>query len=198
MTSAATRPDFSHAPEVVGIYEWLAANGVDEWLPEHPAITINQQTSTITYTAFVWTGPRGWDMDHTLGDRDGPLTERRTVPLVASLDGETALRIAHMRAEPTIVGYVDKSILVEVDGIEAAIGTVSVPVTLSAPASTAGPVVDVYLRVSAADPEVTVDQPTHDGCPADITLAAYVKTGDDRTHIGHLVCCAECRPTLPD
>lgn len=69
------------------VYEWLKANGVDEWLPDEPDIYV--AGGELTYTAWVWDGPRGWDMDHVrVEDRGGGpagVFELRTVPLLVPL-----------------------------------------------------------------------------------------------------------------
>ncbi len=90
---------------------------------------------------------------------------------------------------PTVVGYVDKSILVDLDGTEIVVGTASVPVTFSPPDD------DGEIEVGAGPVNVTLDTPSHDGCPADLALPAYVRTGDDRSAIGDILCCTDCQPT---
>lgn len=60
------------------VYDWLAENGVNEWLPENPRIVVAGQQ--IVFTAFVWVkGPAGWDHEHMHPDMD---TITRTVPLL--------------------------------------------------------------------------------------------------------------------
>lgn len=95
----------------------------------------------------------------------------------------------------TIVGYVDKSIFVQVDGGEAVVGTVTAPVTFTSPDPD---VVGIAVQAGTGPAEVTIDDPEHAGCPADITLAAYVKTGDDHTSIGSFTCCTGCQPAPYD
>lgn len=74
------------------VYDWLAANGVDEWLPQRPAFHVEGgDTPTLTYTSYLWSGERGWDAEHIarredLGDRGDTLTELRTVPLLVAAD----------------------------------------------------------------------------------------------------------------
>lgn len=67
------------------VYDWLAANGVNEWLPEYPAIVVGP--SRITFTSFVWLGRPGWDAEHMHPAGD---TLTRSVPLVVSPSSEVA------------------------------------------------------------------------------------------------------------
>lgn len=78
-----TRPNLQ-PPELNEVLDWLAANGIDEWLPERPTITIDYGLSQITYTAFQFTGERGWDVANLASHRDDIHTEERTVPLLVS------------------------------------------------------------------------------------------------------------------
>lgn len=94
-------------------------------------------------------------------------------------------------AEPTVVGYVDKSIFVEVDGVEIVVGMATVPVTFRQP-DTAG-----HVETDAGPVQITFDFTGHGGCPADLYLPNYVKVGDDRHVIGETGCCAKCQPTSP-
>lgn len=81
-------------------YDWLARNGVDEWLPENPTITI--EDGSLTYTSYRWSGPRGWDVENIerTDDKAGLMAEDRTVPLVVPPDDRT---IAAMRARGATV-----------------------------------------------------------------------------------------------
>lgn len=74
-----TRPDL-HPPELNEIRDWLVANGIDEWLPEDPVITV--AGDQIMYTAFQFTGERGWDPGNLAVHANGVHTEIRTVPLL--------------------------------------------------------------------------------------------------------------------
>jgi hypothetical protein len=65
------------------LYDWLAANGIDEWIPEAPAFRVDPAAGTLTYTSYMWVGPRGWSDTHIDVDAEGPLLEQRTVPMVA-------------------------------------------------------------------------------------------------------------------
>lgn len=80
------RPAFQRNATVVRnaavVYDWLAANGVNEWLPENPIVEIDPTAGTIRYTAFVWDGPRGWDADHMRVVGNDVAREWRTVPLL--------------------------------------------------------------------------------------------------------------------
>lgn len=63
------------------LYDWFAANGVHEWLPDHLIATT--RGGQLTFTAFRWVGDRGFDADNIrlpVDDQD-PVTEPRTVPL---------------------------------------------------------------------------------------------------------------------
>jgi hypothetical protein len=77
-------------PEWIGphhqiFYDWLSANGIDEWIPEDPLIQIVGRE--IRYLSFVWAnGERGWDMDRIVVDDYGAPLEERRVPLVRPVD----------------------------------------------------------------------------------------------------------------
>jgi hypothetical protein len=96
MANQARRPRWRNStPDIAAIYDWLLANGVDEMLPERPTITIDEAAGAITYTAFVWDGPRGWDANNwrLTPANDGAhdvVTEMRTVPLRVTPDGRVA------------------------------------------------------------------------------------------------------------
>lgn len=87
------------------IFDWLAANGVDEWLPEHPQFVTRGRpgSGTLTYTAYVWDGPRGWDSSHIRrADEGGAVTELREVPLLQE-PSEDVRELCHSR--PTLVEH---------------------------------------------------------------------------------------------
>lgn len=96
MSNAAvkTRPPMPDFPDGAAVYDWLKANGVDEWLPEGSTITLDRDARTITYTSFVWEGPRGWDAMNFRADDVAAPTERRTVPLLVEPDADTARVLA--------------------------------------------------------------------------------------------------------
>lgn len=78
MPDTATRPAFSD--DEAAIYDWFAANGVDEWVPDDfGPVEVDTGAGTLTYTAFTVElgGERGWGREWI-----GPGTERRTVALV--------------------------------------------------------------------------------------------------------------------
>jgi hypothetical protein len=75
MGEQKNRPAISGRPAQV-VYDWLDDNGVAEWLPEDPVILVAGQR--IVYTAFKWSGPRGWDIANVDPDFD---TTVRAVPL---------------------------------------------------------------------------------------------------------------------
>lgn len=80
-TSPAGRPQMQ--PPYDELYDWLVANGINEWIPEAPALRIDPAAGTLTYTSYLWSGPRGWSADGFQVDADGdPAVEQRTVPLV--------------------------------------------------------------------------------------------------------------------
>ncbi len=58
MVPPVPRPELTG--ELLEVYEWLRANGVDEWVP--PGLLVRVEGTTLAYTAYVWSGPRGWDM----------------------------------------------------------------------------------------------------------------------------------------
>jgi hypothetical protein len=72
------------------VYDWLAANGVDEWIPERPTFTVD--AGTLTYSAWRWQvdrggrSLRGWDVGNVeLAGAYDIAREDRTVPLVSPL-----------------------------------------------------------------------------------------------------------------
>jgi hypothetical protein len=75
------------APAYRACYEWLAANGIDELLPDRPLIIIDHPAQRLSVTCWVWgPGADRWGRDLTvtrLGD--GLATEERTVPLTQPL-----------------------------------------------------------------------------------------------------------------
>lgn len=76
------------------VYDWFAANGVNEWLPESPVIEVSGDS--ITYTAFVWErgARRGWNFDDVRLDADGSaVLERRTVPLRVAPSPQVSLAV---------------------------------------------------------------------------------------------------------
>ncbi len=73
------------------VYAWLAANGINEPLPEDPTIVV--AGNRIIYTSFVWLGPPGWDAEHMHPDGD---TITRTVPLLQPPDDEVADILAEL------------------------------------------------------------------------------------------------------
>lgn len=81
MTKPAHRPKME--PHYAEVYDWLALNGINEWLPQGPTLDI--RGDRLTYTAFVWNGPRGWDSSHIAMRRGEAPVERRTVPLLVPL-----------------------------------------------------------------------------------------------------------------
>lgn len=77
--SKTPRPQFS--ARHTELFDWLHLNGVDEWIPPKPQFEVVD--GELTYTAYQWTGPRGWDKNCILaGGARGPATEFRTVPLL--------------------------------------------------------------------------------------------------------------------
>jgi hypothetical protein len=91
MTQPAVRPDSTWTPDTLAVYDWLRANGVDEWLPQHPTITTDGQT--LTYSTLQWDGERGWDASnirpfqpHEPATRTVPLQEPMPANVRAILD----------------------------------------------------------------------------------------------------------------
>jgi hypothetical protein len=93
--------------------------------------------------------------------------------------------------QATTVGYVDKSIFVQVDGAEVVVGMVTVPVTFNGPDSNGN------VDTNTGPVQITIDHPDHNGCPENLPVATYIRTGDERTPAGDLLCCTECQPTSP-
>jgi hypothetical protein len=99
-------PSREHSPEFATVVDWLAGNGIDEWVPREPTFTV--AGDEITYTAYVYEDDqRGWDASKMAVGRDfDVLTEERTVPLrvppteqvraafAALADGDEAYRAA--------------------------------------------------------------------------------------------------------
>jgi hypothetical protein len=84
------------------LYDWLAANDVDEVLPEHPIIEVNAAAATIRYTAFQWDGPRGWNYAHLRVGRQDVGREWRTVPLTVPPSPDVVM--AAMLGSAAIIG----------------------------------------------------------------------------------------------
>lgn len=87
-----------HGP-VAAVYDWLAANGIREWLPENPVIVVAD--NRIVFSAFVWTGPPGWDPQHIHPDFD---TVTRTVPLQVPPSPRVAETLTEMELFATLHG----------------------------------------------------------------------------------------------
>lgn len=80
----SARPESLTKEPYAAAYDWLAANGIDEWLPEGG--TIKVKGGRITYTAFQFEGGRrGYDGADIVVKGDVAATEQRTVPLVVPL-----------------------------------------------------------------------------------------------------------------
>ncbi len=80
------------------------------------------------------------------------------------------------------------------DGQPVKIGTLNIPLHLTANPLPAGTDATVRLdvgevKVRVGEPHATVDLPDHDGCPEDLTLCAYVAAGDASINVGELTCC---------
>lgn len=96
----SARPESLTKEPYVAAYDWLAANGIDEWLPAHAAITVRR--GQITYTGFQFeNGRRGYDASAILVRGDDAVTEERTVPLVVSLTDKAraAFRVTGLTLE---------------------------------------------------------------------------------------------------
>ncbi len=62
------------------VYDWLAQNWVNEWLPENPRVVVAGQQ--IVFTSFVWVNGRGgWDMEAVRRLHPDYDTVTRRVPL---------------------------------------------------------------------------------------------------------------------
>lgn len=87
-TSRTSRPELS-PPAAKHLYDWLAKNGIDEWIPAYPKIVVSG--GQLTYTAFAFSGPRGYDAEHIAltPDKTDVEYEMRTVPLLVMPDAET-------------------------------------------------------------------------------------------------------------
>lgn len=76
------RPPFE--PRIAVLYDWLKANGVDEWIPIKPEIRVHG--GKLSYRSFNWDGPRGWDAANLSPDQDDQ--PMRTVPLVVPMPNQ--------------------------------------------------------------------------------------------------------------
>lgn len=78
MTESPVKPAFS--PPFKAANDWLEANGVSEWIPENPTISV--VGDQLTYTAFRFEGDRrGFDTKAIVVIGLDVATEDRTVPL---------------------------------------------------------------------------------------------------------------------
>ena len=70
------------------LFDWMAQNGVDEYLPEHPKVKIVD--GALTYWSFVWDGPRGFKGEGIAvhPTESDALYEWRTVPLIVNPPAE--------------------------------------------------------------------------------------------------------------
>ncbi len=83
----STRPSGVFTAEQEELLDWLAANGIDEYVPEDTTFDIVD--GQISYTSFVWSEghERGWDRHIKVTTDDDPTAEHdtvyetRTVPL---------------------------------------------------------------------------------------------------------------------
>lgn len=75
------------------VYDWLAENDVDEWLPEHPVIVVS--CGRIRFTAF---GPAGWDFT-SITRWNSYDTVTRSVPLVTRPSPAVAALLKQVRVD---------------------------------------------------------------------------------------------------
>lgn len=84
------RPGYIQGDAAV-ICDWLAANGIREWVPENLSVHVDTSGDPLlTYTSHLWRGERGWDGGNIAvrGEGEDRLTEveLRTVPLLMPPD----------------------------------------------------------------------------------------------------------------
>jgi len=70
-------------PAVGAVYGWLAANGICEWLPEHPIIEVGLDSISYTAFGFMSDSCRGWEPQYMAVEDGAVVVEWRTVPLRA-------------------------------------------------------------------------------------------------------------------
>ncbi len=191
-----TRPKDWGDPNIRLCYDWLAANGVDEMLPEDPRICIDQDSGTISYTAFGWDGPRGWDAANIgITATHDVRTERRTVPLVVAPDEvayDALVRNGVLMAttdRPTGNVVLDLTV-----GDHIRVGTLVLPVHADTTTCRHLDQVGGLVTVSTGDPLILIDA-AHPACREDVDLPSYVDVAGSRYEVGTLTCCAECDPT---
>jgi hypothetical protein len=82
------------SPEVTVVSDWLAANGIDELLPDQPTFVVGH--GRIIYGGFKFEDDeRGYDTDKILSDGIATvLREDRIVPLVSELTDEVRAAFA--------------------------------------------------------------------------------------------------------
>lgn len=99
-----TRPAM-YPSALATVYDWLAANGIEEYLPDNPRLTIDG--GTLTYTSYVWPvdSNRGWDLEPV---EHLHLTHPRTVPLVEPMPDEVRAILADNGAEVIEVAEVNE------------------------------------------------------------------------------------------
>lgn len=85
--------------ECEAIYDWLAANGVSEWLPENPRIAVAD--GAIVFSAFAWVGPAGWNLANIHPTFDEVI---RTVPLRCPPTSDVAGWLAELDMFATLHG----------------------------------------------------------------------------------------------
>lgn len=78
-------PTRDSSPEFATVCDWLAANGIDEWLPEDPTFVVqDEHVKRIVYRGFQFDGDeRGYDLDKISAGYVQVLHEDRSVPLLA-------------------------------------------------------------------------------------------------------------------
>ncbi len=208
---------FEH-PDEQAVMAWLEANGVAEWLPEHPVIEVWNGANEIRYSSFVWDGPRGYDSENIalhgpMGHQYLPI-EQRIVPLVVPAD-ENIERILNDRystaakhlAEVNSTGLLKRAIHVYAsDGIRYQVGHIEVPVTIECEPPTGVDARQVTARVVPGAPVVKIAVGEHEGCSGDLALHAVIDSGNGRIEhgrgvnetieIGKLFCCSDCEPRL--
>lgn len=91
------RPHFTRADKVGEVYDWLAANGVEELLPLDPVLTICG--GKLSFTAFQWKAAPCWNLDQVVVEDGVMLTESRTVDLVAPVTPRLRELAAQLQVE---------------------------------------------------------------------------------------------------
>lgn len=105
-------PHRDHSPEFAIVCDWLAANGIDEWLPEQPTFLVQDEPfkKRIIYRGWKFDGERGYDVNSIAEGYARLLEEDRIVPLLEPVTDEVR---AAFRVLETVDATEGQAFLVE-------------------------------------------------------------------------------------